>query len=54
MGSYHHVQYQKKLIIQSSEILVMDGQAKGWTDRQTDESDFMGRCLTDVKRPIIC
>ena len=35
MISYHHVQYQKKLMIQSWENLV--------TDRQTDDSDFVGR-----------
>ena len=44
MVSYHHVQYQKKLMIQSWENLV--------TDCQTDQSDFTGRCLTNVKRPI--
>ena len=31
MVSYHHVQYQKKLMIQSWENLVTDG----WTDRRT-------------------
>ena len=35
MVSYHHVHYQKKLMIQSWESLV--------TDRQTDKSDFIGR-----------
>ena len=44
MVSYHHVQYQKKLMIQSWENLLTDG--------QTDQSDFIGRCLTNVKRPI--
>ena len=47
MVSYHHVQYQKKLMIQSWENLVTDGQ----TDRQMDESDFIGRCPTNVERP---
>ena len=42
MVSYHHVQYQKKQMIQSWENLGMDG--------QTDESDFIGRCTTNVKR----
>ena len=45
MISYYHVQYQKKLMIQSSENLVMDG--------LTDESDFARRCLTNVERPKI-
>ena len=57
--SYHHVQYQKKLIIQSWENLLTDGQTDGWTDGQTDrqtdgqtdESDFIGRCLTNVEHP---
>ena len=43
MVSYHHVQYQKNLIIQSQEILV--------TDRRTDKSDFIGRCSTNVECP---
>ena len=47
MISYHHVQYQKKLMIQFWENLVTDGR----TDGQTDESDFIGRCPTNVKRP---
>ena len=45
MVSYHHVQYQKKLMIQSWENLVTDG-------RTTDENDFIGRCPTNVERPI--
>ena len=57
MVSYHHVQYQKKLMIQSWENLVMDGQTdrqtKKRTDGQTDESDFIGCCLTNVERPKI-
>ena len=48
MVSYHHVQYQKKLIIQSRENLVTDR----WTDGQTNESDFIGRCPTKVECPI--
>ena len=35
MVSYHHVQYQKKLMIQPSENLVPDGQTNGQTDRWT-------------------
>ena len=35
MVSYHHVQYQKKVIIQSSENLVTNG----WTDRQMDRGE---------------
>ena len=38
MACYHPVQFQKKL---------MDGR----TDRQTDKSDFTGRCPTNVERP---
>ena len=34
-------------MIQSWENLVTDGR----TDRQTDESDFIGRCPTNVERP---
>ena len=47
MVSYHQVQYQKKLMIQSWENLVTDGQTNG----QTDESNFIGRCPTNVERP---
>ena len=46
MVSYHHLQYQKKLMIQSWQNLVMEGR----TDGQT-ESDFIGRCSTNVERP---
>ena len=42
MVSYHNVQYQKKLMIQSWENLVTDG--------QTDESDFIRRCPTNAER----
>ena len=49
MVSYHHVQYQKKLMIQSCENLVTDRQ----TDRQgqVDKSDFIGHYLTNVEHP---
>ena len=47
MVSYHHVQYQKKLMIRSWENLVTDRR----TDRRTDKSDFIGRCPTNVERP---
>ena len=36
MARYHHVQYQKKLMIQSWENLVTDGQTDGQMDGQTD------------------
>ena len=36
-------------MIQSWENLVKDGR----TDEQTDESDFIGRCPSNVERPII-
>ena len=39
-------------MIQSWERLVTDGLTDGRTDAQTDESDFIGRCPTNVKRPI--
>ena len=41
MVSYHHVQYQKNLRIQSWEVL----------DGQTDKSDFMKHCLPTTERP---
>ena len=53
MVSYHHVPYQKKLMIQSWENLVTDGRTDERTDGQTDESDFIGRCPTNVERPTI-
>ena len=49
MVSYHHVQYQKNLMIQSWENLERDGR----TDRQMDQSDFTGRCPTNVEHPKI-
>ena len=39
--SYQQVKYQKKLMIEYWENLVLD--------RQTDESDFTGRCLTEIQ-----
>ena len=48
MVSYHQVQYLKKLMIQFSE-----GRTDRQTDRQKDESDFIGRCSTNVERPKI-
>ena len=42
MGSYHHVQYQKKLMIQSSENSVTDGHK----DRQTDGREWFHRPLS--------
>ena len=41
MVSYHHLQYQKKLMIQSLEKLVTDGRTDGRTDRNTDEGDLI-------------
>ena len=52
---FRHVQYQKKLMMQSWENLVTDGgtegRTDGKTDGQTDESDFIGHCPTNVDRP---
>ena len=47
MVSYHHVHYQKKLMIQCWENLVTDKR----TDRQQTESDFIERYPTNVERP---
>ena len=42
-------------MIQSSENLVTDGRTDGQTDRRTDgqanDSDFIGRCPTNLERP---
>ena len=46
MVSYHHVQYQKKLILTKTS----DGWTDGQTEAQTEESDFIGRYPTNVKR----
>ena len=58
MVSYHHVKYQKKTndpILKTFTDGGMDGRTAGrmdgHTDGQTDESDFIGRCPTDVERP---
>ena len=52
MVSYHHVQYQKKT---DDPILrkLSDGQTDGQTDGQSEESDFIGRCPTNVERLIM-
>ena len=55
MVSYHHVQHQKKIMIQFWENLVMDGRTDRRTDELTDwlmdESDFIGCCSTYVEHP---
>ena len=43
MVTYYYVQYQNKLMAQSSKNLV--------TDEQTDKSDFIGRRPTNIERP---
>ena len=55
MATYNYLQYQKKnndLIL----IKLSDGPRYGQKDRRTDgqmdESDFIGRCPTNVERPI--
>ena len=53
MVSYHHVQYQKRLKIQSWQNLVTDRRTDRQTDGQTDTSDFIGGCLTDVENQVI-
>ena len=51
MVSYHHVKYQKKLKIQSQENFVMEKEMDGWTEKQKDESDFIGHCPNDFEHP---
>ena len=46
MVSYHHVQYQKK-----TNDPILRKLSKGRKDRQTDESDFIGHCPTNVEHP---
>ena len=54
MVSYHHVQYQEKLMIQSWENLVIDERMNRWTDGGTDDQRrVIGRCQTNVTHPII-
>ena len=50
MVSYHRLQCQEK---PDTPILrkLSEGQTDGRTDGRTDESDFIGRCLTNVERP---
>ena len=50
MVSYHRLQCQEK---PDTPILrkLSEGQTDGRTDGPTDESDFIGRCLTNVERP---
>ena len=46
MVSYHYVQYQKKLMIQSWENLVTDERTEGRTDRQTRVTSYKAVRLT--------
>ena len=48
MLSYHHVQYQKK-----TNDPILRKLSDGSTDGQTDKSDFIGSCPTNVERPKI-
>ena len=52
MVSYHHVQY--KIVIKTNPIWrkFSEGRTDEQMDRQTVESDFTGRCPTNVERPI--
>ena len=52
MVSYHHVQY--KIVIKTNPIWrkFSEGRTDEQTDRQTVQSDFTGRCPTNVERPI--
>ena len=45
MDSYHHVQYQEKLMIQSWENLETDGRTE--MDGRTDGRDWFDRTLSD-------
>ena len=49
MVKYYHTQYQKKLMIQSWENLVMDKQIDRQADRQMDKSDFIGHYPINVE-----
>ena len=51
MVRYHYVQHQKKLMIQSWENLVTYGQMDIEMDQQTDKSNFMGHCPTNLEHP---
>ena len=48
MVSYHQAQYQKKTNDPILRKLATDGQTNR-TDKQTDKSDFIGRCATNVE-----
>ena len=52
MVSYHHVQY--KIVIKTNPIWrkFSEGRTDEQMDRQRVESDFTGRCPTNVERPI--
>ena len=52
MVSYHHVKYKKKTndpILKKFTDGGMDERTDGHTDRQRDESDFIGCCPTDIE-----
>ena len=50
MVSYHNVQYQKK-----TNDPILRKLSNGWTDRptdrQTDQSNFIGHCSTNIQHP---
>ena len=48
--NYHHVQYQKKLMIQSRENLVTDRPRDKGMDGWTDKNDLTGFCPNNVER----
>ena len=54
MTSYHHVQYLKKTddpILRKLSDRQKDRRTDRRTDGRTDESDFIGRCPTNVECP---
>ena len=52
MVSYHYVQYENKT--KDSVLRKLSGrQMNRQTDGQTDKSDFIGCCLTDIKHQMI-
>ena len=51
MVSYLHVQYQKKLQIQSLENLVTERQTDRPTEGQAHKSDSIGCCPTNIECP---
>ena len=52
VSTRYHVQLSSRTISEKSKDPILKKSSDGWTHRETEESDFIGCCPTNAKRPI--